>query len=470
MILRAAVKGISMKTANILLLCDEASRHTGTVDDHIMAFKKFSQHCIVIVDSRAAAELNIDLSLFDAVIFHYSIVIASSTYLPQALFEQLAKFQGPKILFIQDEYRWVNRTASAARALGISVVFTVVNSDVVRAIYRDPWFDTVRFEQTLTGFVPKNLVARSVPAYEQRPIDVSYRARRVPSWLGAFGQEKWVIGERFLCDSHRYDLRCDIVMTEGSRIYGEQWIDFLSNSKAVLGTESGASFIDFSGEVLQHVEDYERKNPAASFEDVQRRFLDGDGEVLIHVISPRCFEAAALRTLMILYPGTYSGVLEPHRHYVVLERDHSNMDTVVEILKDPVRAQTIIKAAYDEVALSPDWTFEAFVVRFDKVASEEMQKFDLSAKDQPTLRRKTLEEINRQTLFSELELNSRQAAQSRIKSMAWALRLQRVSRTVSVSIHKALPPSIARRVVQGGARASSIVKPALRRLLFGRTD
>ena len=459
-----------MKSANILLLCDEASRHTGTVDEHILAFKKFSQHCIVILDSRAAAVLNVDFSMFDAVVFHYSIIIASPSYLPPPLFERLAKFQGPKILFIQDEYRWVDRTANAARALGVSVVFTVVNSDVVRAIYRDPWFEGIRFEQTLTGFVPETLVARSVPAYEQRPIDVSYRARRVSSWLGSFGQEKWVIGERFLSDSQHYGLTCDISMSEGSRIYGDQWINFVANCKAVLGTESGASFIDFSGETQSQVEDYEKSNPTALFYDIQRRFLHGDGETIIHVISPRCFEAAALRTLMILYPGTYSGVLVPHRHYVVLERDHSNMDAVVEILKDPVRAQTIINAAYDEVAQSPDWTFEAFVARFDKVASEEMQKVNLTMKVQATLCPKNVEERNHQALFSELEINSRQAAQSRIKSMAWALRLQRVSRTVSVCIQKALPPSIARRVVQGGARASSIVKPALRRLLFGRTD
>ena len=84
-------------------------------------------------------------------------------------------------------------------------------------------------------------------------------------------------------------------MSEASRIYGRKWIEFLANSKAVLGTESGASFVDFTGEVSTAAEDYEKRHPDASFETINKLFLDGrDGEVTINVISPRCFEAAGL--------------------------------------------------------------------------------------------------------------------------------------------------------------------------------
>jgi hypothetical protein len=69
-------------------------------------------------------------------------------------------------------------------------------------------------------------------------------------------------------------------------------------------------------------------------------------------ISPRCFEAAAMKTLMVLYPGEYSGRLMPFRHYIPLQKDHSNMQEVVEILHNPARAQSIIEAAYRECALA----------------------------------------------------------------------------------------------------------------------
>ena len=276
------------------------------------------------------------------------------------------------MLFIQDEFRWVDRTCSAAEALGVSVVFTVVNQDVIRKIYRTPYFNTVRFEQTLTGFVPEGLIGRAVPGYHQRTVDVSYRARKLPGWCGSFARQKWQIAERFAIDCKRLGLKFDYDTTEAGRIYGEKWIEFVSNSKATLGTESGASFVDYTGEVYAAIDEFERANPAATFDEVRDRFLEGrDGQIVIHVISPRCFEAAALRTLMILYPGDYSGILEPGRHYVELQHDHSNMDEVVAVLMNPDRAGKIIERAYTEVAVSGRWSFRTFVQdHFDRVIEE----------------------------------------------------------------------------------------------------
>ena len=139
------------------------------------------------------------------------------------------------------------------------------------------------------------------------------------------------------------------------------------NCKAVLGTESCISFIDFDGTVMPKVDAYEQGRPDESAVDIQAKFLGKrDGEIVIRVISPRCFEAAALRTLMILYPGSYSEILEPWRHYVPLQRDHSNMDEVVAVLRDPARAKAIIDNAYKEIALNPTYSFRAMVEEFDQ--------------------------------------------------------------------------------------------------------
>ncbi len=359
------------KQKTILLLCADAARHVGTVSDHIEAFRRFSRHHVVILDSVIASRMDIDLSMFDAVVFHYSIVISMPNYLPRNFFEKIAAFSGPKILFIQDEFRWVNRTMDAAEHLGISVLFTVVNGDVVRKIYRNPYFDKVRFEETLTGFVPEELIHRETPAYQDRSIDVSYRARKLPGWCGSFALQKWQIGERFLKDAPSYGLKCDIATTETSRIYGERWIDFIANSRAVLGTESGSSFVDYTGDIYDKVDAYQAANPNAAFDEVREKFLEGrDGETIIHVISPRCFEAASLRSLMIMYPGDYSGVLQEWRHYVPLASDHSNMAEVVGVLRDSARAGEIIDNAYEEISRSDAWTYRAFVARFDRVIDE----------------------------------------------------------------------------------------------------
>lgn len=360
--------------ANILVVNDESVRIIGTVDDHLRAFEHYSENRVLLLDSRRATSLPIALDAFDVVAFHYSTIVRDREHVSNALRREVSGFAGLKILFIQDEYRWIDQTAQAIRELGIDVIFTVVNEDVVREVYYHPWCDDIRFEFTLTGFVPQELVDRAVPSYADRPIDVAYRARKLPSSLGAFGQQKWLIGERFNRDAGRYGLVCDISSRVEDRLYGRAWADFLSTAKATLNTESGASVLDFTGALQQELEQFERDHPETPFQDIQTRFLkDHEGKAEIRVISPRCFEAAALRTLMIAYPGAYSGILQPDRHYVPLLPDHSNMKDVVDILRSPERAEEIIDRAYREIACSGMWTFRAMVEHFDHVVREELE-------------------------------------------------------------------------------------------------
>ena len=47
---------------------------------------------------------------------------------------------------------------------------------------------------------------------------------------------------------------------------------------------------------------------------------DGKG-VYYLTMSPRVFEAAAVRSCQILFEGRYSGILEPMVHYIPLKKD-----------------------------------------------------------------------------------------------------------------------------------------------------
>ncbi|GAB4226996.1 MAG: hypothetical protein Kow0032_05450 [Methyloligellaceae bacterium] len=314
----------------------------------------------------------VDYSMVDVVILHYSIVISSGAYIRQNLREKLTDFRGLKIVFIQDEYRWIDRTAEAMRDIGVHVVFSVIDPQTVRKVYHHPWFAGTRFEYTLTGFVPDHLAQRPVPSYADRPLDVGYRARKLPAWYGRHALQKWQIAEAFSADAARYGLKVDISTRETDRIYGDAWIDFVASCRAVLGTESGASVCDFTGEIQQKVEQHLLHDPDATFEQLRDLyFADVDERIVIRAISPRCFEAAALRTLLIMYPGRYSDILEPGRHYVPLNTDHSNMDEVVEVLRSPKRAKEIIDTAFEEIILSRRWSHEALCAQLDRVISEE---------------------------------------------------------------------------------------------------
>ncbi|MHC2337912.1 hypothetical protein [Bradyrhizobium sp. USDA 4454] len=364
---------------NILLLCAAAALKTNTVSDHIRAFRQYGRHNFTIVDSLAFEAIGTDLDAYDCIVFHYSIVISMDNYVPASFRDKIRRFKGVKVAFIQDEYRFIDRQNAALADLQVGVVFTVTNPDVTRKIYRDPYFDGVRFEHTLTGFVPEHLLSIDVPDYAARPLEVSYRARKAPAWLGSFAEEKWRIADRFAADAAQYNLVCDIDTSETSRIYGGSWVDFVASSKAVLGTESGVSFIDFTGDTQVEVERFCAENPDLPHEVVRQRFLgDDDGKIVIRVVSPRIFEAAALRTLMILYEGDYSGAVRPWEHYVPLRRDHGNMAEVVSIIRNPSKAQSIIDRAYHEVALSPAWTFKQMIERFDQVVTDEAQRLGLT--------------------------------------------------------------------------------------------
>ncbi len=356
---------------NVLLLCELKYRDVGTIHDHIVAFEKYSQNNVFTVDMRLASLL--PMHLFDVIVVHYSVVLANlGTYYPLVA-EKVAHFTGEKVVYIQDEYRWIDATAQAFKDFGVSVVFSVIAPESVRLVYSHEWCDDIQFEYTLTGFVPESYLNIKVPCYDDREIDVSYRARKVAAWIGEHSVQKWQIADRFLEDARRYGLHCDISTREADRIYAHNWVKFIANSKAVLGTESGSSVLDYTGKLQVEVEAYEAAHPEASFEEVRKLFFENlDGKVIINAISPRCFEAAALRTLMILYEGEYNGILLPWKHYVPLNRDHSNIQEVVDVLRDPDRASEIIDQCYTDIIASSKYSHKRMVEHFDRVIERKM--------------------------------------------------------------------------------------------------
>jgi hypothetical protein len=261
----------------------------------------------------------------------------------------------------------VNRTISVLRAMRINVLFTCVPEDQVPLVYAPPALPDLRRTVTvLTGYVPPELLERQPLPYADRPVDVGYRARRLPPWLGLLGMEKAEIADRFAADAPAFGLHADISTAEEDRLYGERWVEFLGRAKAMLGVESGASVFDFDGSIEERTRAYLLAHPDAGFADVHRDVLaEVDGRIRLNQISPRCFEAAALGTLLVLYPGSYSGVLEPWRHYVPLEKDHRNMREVVDVIRDQAAWQRITAQARSEVAENPRYSYQAMVALMD---------------------------------------------------------------------------------------------------------
>ena len=359
--------GSHERRPRLLVLCDFRPHEAATVIDHIDAIRRWSRYDVFVLPMFGDMPDEVGLDAFDALVIHYNLVMSNDVFLSPLARWRISQFQGLKAAFIQDEYRFVNSTVGVMRTLGIEVLFTCVPEDQVELVYPDAALPKMqRKVSVLTGYVPQELLSRPVTAYEDRSVDVGYRGRRLPAWLGRLAQEKAVIADRFLADAPAYGLSTDISTREADRFYGDAWIQFVGGSRATLGVESGASVFDFDGSIEQTIRDHLSSHPDASFEELHRLLLaDVDGQIRLNQISPRSFEAAALGTLMVLYPGDYSGILKPWQHYVPLEKDHSNMPEVAGAIQDRQTWERITGQAREEIALNPKYSFRALVEKVD---------------------------------------------------------------------------------------------------------
>jgi hypothetical protein len=229
-------------------------------------------------------------------------------------------------------------------------------------VYPSEMLPGVTFVNVLTGYVPAWLTIYPLKPLFERKIDVGYRGRDYPAWHGRAGREKIEIGKRFRRDARWMGVRCDIRWGERHRLYGRAWRLFLQNCRATLAVESGASVFDFEGRIGPRSETFEKLlGKAANYELVRKRFFPGmEDQIDLSQISPRVFEAAALRTLLIMYEGQYSGVLTPWVHYLPLKKDHSNMVEVVAALRDDFRVGEIIANCFADIAMNERWSYTTF--------------------------------------------------------------------------------------------------------------
>lgn len=218
------------------------------------------------------------------------------------------------------------------------------NVDLVYTVCPDHWdvlypnlvtTDTLRLGYT--GYVSDNMIERwSRPKrFASRTIDVSYRASRLSPNFGTIGYVKGIIGDIFLEKTIKEDFKLDISTNPKDIIHGDRWLDFVENSKFILGSNSGSSLLDPEGEIRFAVEKYLVYHPDAPFDEVKKScFPEEDGKWIFTAISPRNIEAALLETVQICAPGNYSGIMRPGEHYIPFEPDGSNIRDVLAMMRD----------------------------------------------------------------------------------------------------------------------------------------
>ncbi len=340
-----------------------------TVREHIHAFAEHSRFPVWEHNTDLGFPPGLTEVHPQIVFLHYSLFSPQGYMLNGPMREFLRTVNAYKVAFFQDEFHFCQQRFQFVNEIGVDFIYTHVHTEDIPSVW-GRYTPRARARFNYPGYVDSEMVdaARRFgrpPA--QRDVDVGYRGRPLAPYMGSGSVEKAMIGDRFRELAAATSLRVDIDTTERGRLYGDSWYGFLGRCKAMLGVESGTSYLDLDDEVLV---DYQRRI-AAGLPVTLDALMDGalgrwDENFSYRTISPRHFEAAAFRICQVMFEGEYSGVFEPMVHYVPLKKDFSNFDEVVAVIADPEARETIVENAHRDLIRSGEYSYERFVAGVDR--------------------------------------------------------------------------------------------------------
>jgi hypothetical protein len=278
---------------------------------------------------------------FDAIVLLHS-VFSNARLLDGRLFEIVRQAPQPTVYFIGNEYKLMPEKMAFCAELGIALLISQSSSPSIHRLYHERLGCPVTGIPN-TGLDPALFAPRTPRA--ARPIDIGYRADDSPIYLGH--RERRDIAEFFTREAPHFGLNVDISLDPADRLEEQDWAAFLDRCAGQLGTEAGGDYFDLDDRTRVAVNAFTAAHPAASFEDVEKRFFrDYEGAVPLRILSGRNVEAAGTRTVQILFEGHYDGYFVPDEHYIPLKKDFSNAAEAIRKFRDESFSQRIADNAY----------------------------------------------------------------------------------------------------------------------------
>lgn len=340
-----------------------------TIDDHLYSFERYVDGVnFFYCDFFLTIPSFLKWIKWDAIILHYTFL---ALRFHEPLWKQCYKsileikhLQGFKVAIPQDEYAKITELQDLLKICEVDTVYSCLFPCDYDKIYPLEKTGLKHRFTTFTGFIDeasKKTVEKLSKKIQERDIDIGYRARNVPFWLGRHGQIKKEIADKVLKSPNEQGLKLDISNSLNDVFFGDKWLQFLMRSRCVLGCLGGASLYDPDGSIRKEVDRYVEENPNATFDEVEKSCFPGiDYSLSLFALSPRHFECTLTKTCQILYEGDYQGVLIPERHYIELKKDYSNLNDVLEKVKNVEYCKQIAENAYHEIAMSEKYTYRTF--------------------------------------------------------------------------------------------------------------
>ncbi len=365
------------KNINILILYCPSSTRIACIKEHLGSFFEFSRfNCEYLPatpdywNSFHAEFINDYSALlhYDVIVIHYSVRISvPGHHIHEPLLGKLFSSKARRVAFIQDEYEFTECSRRFLDSFQPDILFTNIPLPDIEKVYPQYRYPNTKFVRTLTGYVGDPVKYSSyVRPYTDRSLFFAYRGRQLPPYYGSLGFDKFNIGRDVAAFCQLNDIPHDISNCSSDRISGTDWYHFLASAKATLGTESGSNLFDETGSFKRLFDSALQRNSSLSFQDFYtKNFAIYDNFISMGQLSPKFFEAICLRTVLVLYEGTYSGILQPNIHYLPLKRDLSNMSSIIDILNDEYLVQTLTSRVYSDIVGSTHYSYQSFIADFD---------------------------------------------------------------------------------------------------------
>lgn len=352
----------------IIYFQESSTNIRNTIDEHLYSFDRYSEEACYYLNVAFGIPADICGVNFNIVIYHYTVCdrrhFRSKFEKQLVKWQKLKKLSGYKVAIPQDEYLNTDLLCKFFLEYSVKTVFTCLPETEWEKVYPKKLSGVDHFVTVLTGYVDENAMERiSKYVNGDRDIDIGYRARKVPYYLGRHGCLKWQIADKFTDACSGSSLKLDISTDDNNDVYfGDDWYEFLCRCRTVIGCEGGSSLIDHDGKIRLLVDDYLRDNPNARYEEVEQACFPGvDGNLKLFAVSPRHFECCMTKTCQVLMEGDYAGIFKPGVHYIEVKKDWSNLSEVVSQISNHDLCKQIAENAYRDIIGSGQFTYKKFV-------------------------------------------------------------------------------------------------------------
>jgi hypothetical protein len=353
-----------------------------TTQDFVLSFARYSSgQDVTLINALGPISPAMLSAKFDLVLLTYDFLALREGNIWRQILQRVRDIihrAGIVALLPQDDYTMsaeLDRLALRARA---AVVFTPLHSSL-DVLYPKSLAAGVKFETVLTGYLESSHLTTfnqfSRP-FKEREIDFGQRVSRLPAYFGVTATAKAELSILFGKEVAAAGFTTNISTQRQDAFVGTAWLAFLGNTRFTMSHKGGASVADPRGVLGFKTEWFARRHPEWDSRKILThlhlsRYPQGN----FSAVSPRLFESAAMCVCQIMPTDDYPGELSPWEHYLPLASDLSNVNEILEAMRDTSMCEGIARECQETVLNREELSYSGFV---STIYSATLGKIDTS--------------------------------------------------------------------------------------------